>query len=76
MAALDKNKPYSAVFNDDLGRKFEQGGAYFTADGKRWDDPAAPAEISPAKQALKKGKAAVQEPTADDQVAAQMGDPA
>jgi hypothetical protein len=62
MAELDRNKPYAQVVNDSEGRHFEQGGNYFTADGKPWLDGTAPAPSKPKKGAASQLDAQLQEP--------------
>ncbi len=47
---LDRTKPYGTIHGDESGRHFEQGGAYFTVDGKQWEAPKAEAEPSEAEK--------------------------
>lgn len=62
MADLDRSKAYSQVINDSEGRFFEQGGDYFTADGKPWvAQDAAPAPKA-KKAAATQLDAQLQEP--------------
>jgi uncharacterized Fe-S cluster protein YjdI len=63
MAGLDRNKPFNQVVNDEEGRCYEQGGAYFTADGKPWASPdATPAPAKSSKKAATQLDAQLQEP--------------
>ena len=45
MAQFDKNKPYGEISGDFTGKKYEQDGKIFCADGSEWVDPKAPAEV-------------------------------
>ena len=54
---LDRTTPYAQIVNDPEGRAFEQDGAYFTAGGDAWTDPAAPAPAHAHGSAKKKAAA-------------------
>jgi hypothetical protein len=62
MAGLDRNQPYSQVVNDSEGRFYEQGGAFFTAEGKPWADSTAPAASKKKPAPASQLDAQLQEP--------------
>jgi hypothetical protein len=50
MAKLDRKQPFAVVHGDDLGRRFEQNGKFFTSLGEEWVAP--PRDLNePASQA-------------------------
>lgn len=74
---LDKSKPFATVFNDELGRAFEQDGRFFIGSGALWVDSAGGAvEAPPAAPKVAKAKAAAavkaKATPEDEQLAAQM----
>lgn len=53
MRTLDRNKPYGEVKGDVHGRCFEQGGAFFDAEGNEWGPEDSPVGVENAEAALR-----------------------
>lgn len=77
---LDRSKPYGAIHGEAQGRRYEQDGRYFCADGSQWRDPSA--KESAAERAAREkaeaeaelaAKAKAAEEGEDDQLSKQLG---
>jgi hypothetical protein len=51
---LNRKEPFGEIFGDTQGRRYEQGGKFFTVTGDEWADPAAPAAAGKKTADLKK----------------------